>query len=195
MSPTNKSYVSIQLPLGGHSFSGAELEKIEVDGSTHILAIVDSAKCVVAPRELLNEESLDVHLRAMGVMMERDEVAVCSDEGDIVAVMALNRGCYDMLKAKFAGRVHFTSPLLATPLPEHGSVLHLSGNNLYVRVVNNTLQLMDVVSVESDGDILYTLEQINSVHHIFNMYARAEGDTQRLLKLCKKQFKNLEVCE
>lgn len=195
MNPTNKSYVSIQLPLGGHTFSSSDFSRIDVSDDTEILAIVDTYKCAIVPQEILATQNLDSHLSALGIALSSDEVAICSNEDEMIAVMALNRECYNALVAKFQNRLHFTSPLLTTPLPEQGSVLHLSDKNLYVRVVNNGVQLMDVVSVENDADILYILEQINSIHNIYNMYARVEGDTRRLCKLCKKQFKSIEICE
>ena len=194
MSPTNKSFVSIQLPLGGHSFSSRELEEVKVGNDSHIVALVDTPRCVALPRTLLNGASLEEHLRAGGIALAPNEIAVCNDEQEVAIVAAMSKECYDMLTTKYGDKVSFTSPLIATPLPERGSVLHLSNNSLYVRVVNSGLRFIEAMAVYSDADIIYALEKINSVYDIYNMYARAEGDTKRLLRLCKQQFSNL-VCE
>jgi hypothetical protein len=57
MSPTNKSYVSIQLPLGGHSFSGAELEKIDLEvafaWNENAFASTSAAAVEVVPQGLM----------------------------------------------------------------------------------------------------------------------------------------------
>lgn len=194
MSPTNKSYVSIQLPLGGHSFSSKALDEVKVDDNCRIVAIVDTARCAAVPIALLNGASLEEHLQSAGIAIAPNEVAVCNDEQEVAVVMAMNRECHTTLTAKYGDKISFTSPLLATPLPEQGSVLHLSSKTLYVRVTTNGLKFIDAIEVDGDGDIIYVLEKINSVHNIYNMYARAEGDTQRLIRLCKQQFSNL-VCE
>lgn len=196
MSPTNKSYVSIQLPLGGHSFSSRVLDEATgmENNNSHIVAVVDTARCVAVPRVLLNDASLEEHLSVAGIAIAQNEIAVCNSEQEVAVVMAMNKECHAMLMVKYGDKVSFTSPLLTTPLPEQGTALHLSDKTLYVRVVNNGLRLIEAIEVDGDADIIYALEKINSVHNIYNMYARAEGDTKRLIRLCKQQFSNL-VCE
>jgi hypothetical protein len=195
MSPTNKSYVSIQLPLGGHSFSSNMLGSLSIDNNTTICAVVDTHKCCIVPRELLNSDNIHSHLHNVGIAIENNEIVVCGYDKEMVAVIAMSSECHQALTAKYESRICFTTPLLTTPLPEQGSVLRLSNKTLYVRIVNEGLKLMEAIEVNNDADILYALETINSVHGIYNMYARAEGDTKRLTKLCKKLFNNLEICE
>ena len=45
------------------------------------------------------------------------------------------------------------------------------------------------MSVVSDADILFYLESVNRVYGIYNMFARALGDVERLRKVCRKSFK------
>jgi hypothetical protein len=153
MSPTNKSYVSIQLPLGGHSFSSKALDEVKVDDNCRIVAIVDTARCAAVPIVLLNGASLEEHLLSAGIAIAPNEVAVCNDEQEVAVVMAMNRECHTTLIAKYGDKISFTSPLLATPLPEQGSVLHLSSNTLCVRVTTNGLKFIDAIEVDGDGDI------------------------------------------
>lgn len=194
MSPTNKSYVSIQLPLGGHSFSSNSLRGINAGKHSDIHAIVDTAKCAVVPVEYFDSHNAEGMLRATGVIVDGDEVVVHSQHDTMVAIMAMSRACYDMLTKEYGEQITFTTPLLTSPMPEHGSVIHLGTNAIYVRVANDGLRLIEAMEVASDADILYMFESINKVYNIYNMYARAEGDTQRLMKLCKRSFKNI-VCE
>lgn len=194
MSPTTQNCVSIQLPLGGHSFSSSALSGIATDNSVSVCAVVDTAKCVVVPREHFAEERAEEILRSSGIAIGGDEVVVSSTEAAMIAVMAMSTKCYAALLEHYGERLCFTSPLLNSPMPEQGSVIHLSSKTLYVRVANDGLRLIEAMTVESDADILYMLESINKVYNIYNMYARAEGDTKRLLTLCKRSFKNI-VCE
>ena len=186
--------MSIQLPLGGHSFSSSALSSIAADNGVSVCAVVDTAKCVVVPREHFAEESAEEILRSSGIAIGGDEVVVSSVQAPMIAVMAMNAKCHAALVDNYGERLCFTSPLLNSPMPEQGSVIHLSTKSLYVRVANGGLRLIEAMTVESDADILYILESINKVYNIYNMYARAEGDTKRLLTLCKRSFKNI-VCE
>lgn len=195
MSPTNKSYVSIQLPLGGHSFSGRELDKVVVGGDALLRVVVDTPRCTVVPRELFDVEHPEKHLSAVGMSPCGNERVVCSVEGDMVAVIAVSDECHDMLMDRFGSRVLFTTPLFATPLPEQGTVLYLGSKTLYVRVVDGGPRLVETIEVDGDGDIIYALESIHRLYDIYNMYARAEGDVKRLMRLCKGLFRSIELCE
>ena len=195
MSPTSKSYVSIQLPLGGHSFSGAELEKIAPAESCNVVAILPTAKCVAVPQEVFKGEECEAYLAASGITLDSNECAVHSNTSHpVVAVMAIDKACHKLLTERYGKQISYTTPLLITPMPEQGSVLHLAEGVLYIRVANEGLRLAEVVAAANDGDILYFLEHTHRVFNIYNMYARAEGDTQRLMSICKKLFTNI-VCE
>ena len=43
--------------------------------------------------------------------------------------------------------------------------------------------------MKNDADILFYMESVNRVYDIYNMYARAIGDVERLNKVCRKCFK------
>ncbi len=195
MSPTSKSCVSIQLPLGGHSFSSTDLRKIGVAEDDHIMATLHTAKCVAVPAEEFHKESAEAYLAMSAIAVDGNECVVHSDTSHpIVAVMAINAECHKLLSESFGNRLHYTTPLLLTPTPDEGTVLHLSEGVLYIRVAHEGLRLAEVVTVGNDADILYYLERTHRVLGIYNMYARAEGDTQRLMRICKKLFTKI-VCE
>lgn len=195
MNPTSKSYVSIQLPLGGHSFSRANLEKIDKTKGSSVVATLPTAKCVAVPAEVFNKEEAHSYLQASGITVASDECVVYSNTSEsVVAVMAINAECHKLLSSKYGDSLSYTTPLLNSPTLEQGTVLHLSQGVLYIRVANEGLRLAEVVEVATDGDILYYLENIHRVFNIYNMYARAEGETQRLMTICKKLFTKI-VCE
>ena len=194
MKPTTSNCVSIQLPLGGHSFSSARLGDIVVDNGQEVRIIVDTAKCALIPQQHFSVADVVEIARASGITVSSDEIVVCSPDAPIIAVMAINASCHATLIERYGNRISFTTPLLNSPMPDHGSVIHLSASTLYVRVANEGLKFAEAIGVDGDADILYMLENINKVYNIYNMYARAEGDTKRLLALCKRSFSNL-VCE
>lgn len=195
MSPTTNNCVSIQLPLGGHSFSRVNIEGISLSNDSTLMATLHTAKCVAVPAELFHEKDAESYLAMSAIAIDKEECVVCSDKSHpVVAVMAVNRECHKLLSESYGNRLHYTTPLLLTPAPEQGSVLHLAEGVLYIRVVDEGLRLAEVVEVSSDADILYYLESIHRVLNIYNMYARAEGDTKRLMRICKKLFTKI-VCE
>lgn len=195
MNPTSKSYVSIQLPLGGHSFSGATLEKIAPTEGCGVVAILPTAKCVAVPQEVFNAEEGESYLAASGIALGNNECVVHSNTSQpVVAVMAIDSKCHKLLSESYGKHLSYTTPLLLTTAPEQGTVLHLDKGVLYIRVANDGLRLAEVVEVANDADILYILEQTHRVFNIYNMYARAEGETQRLMSICKKLFTTI-VCE
>jgi hypothetical protein len=65
---------------------------------------------------------------------------------------------------------------------------------LYVRIFNGGMLFGEAMRVENDADILFFFEQINKVYNIYNMHVRARGDKERLAKLTKHLFTNIE-CE
>ena len=195
MSTTPKSYVSIQLPLGGHSFSRADLDKIVADAESHMVATLHTAKCVAVPAEVFRKEDCASYLASSAIAVESNECVVYSNtEQPIVAVMVVNKECHELLSTSYGTRLHYTTPLLLTPAPEQGTVLHLNAGVLYIRVVNDGLRLAEVIQVTNDADILYYLERTHRAFNIYNMYARAEGETQRLMSIGKKIFTKI-VCE
>lgn len=182
--------VSIRLESGGHTFSPAQCP--ETEGAVEV--VVSTFKTTLVPAELFVEEDARHILTAVGCAPAMNERVVSSaPQGGIVAVMAIDAACYDALTARYGERLCFTSPLMADNDMKRGVAMHLDKDVLYVRVYDDTLRFAEAMEMSSDGDMLYCLESINRVYDIYNMYARATGDTARLKRVAGRSFKNLEI--
>lgn len=181
--------VSIRIESGGHSFSA---EAVRVDDNAHVEAVVSTPKTALVPAELFAAADAEAHLAAVGVVPEADEQVVCSGVVDgTVAVMAIASECAETLRLRYGSRLSFLSPLQEEETIAKGSHIRLDGDVLYVRVYNDGMRLAEALEVASDADVLYYLESIHRVYDIYNMYARAWGDVERLKRVAGRCFKNL----
>lgn len=188
---TNKSLnkVSIRLASGGHSFSPAAL-CVEGDGIVEV--VISTPKTTLVPAELFVAEDPCSHLAAVGIAPVSNEQVVHSGVVDgIVAVMAINGECVELLRTNYGSRLSFVSPLLEDAAPEHGALIRLDTDVLYVRIYDGGLRFAEAMEVTADADLQYYLESIQRVYDIYNMYARAMGDTERLKRIAGRCFKNL----
>ncbi len=193
MTQSTSNSVSIRLKSGGHSFSTTELDVVR--GATLPVEVVTlTAKSTLVPVEFFDAEHAADYLAEVGMAPSINEVAVSTVPcNGIVAVMAINRHCYDELKASAPAGITFTTPLLDNETMSEGSILHLEHETLYVRIYSNGLRFAEAMECKNDADVLYYLASINEVYNIYNTRARAKGDTARLQRLCKKVFR--ELCE
>lgn len=185
--------MSIRLKSGGHSFSTAELDAIRE--STHsVNVVVLTAKTTIVPAELFDSTHIADYLAEVGLTPSISEIAVSTlPHNGMVAIIAMNRYCYDELIQVVAAGVTFSTPLLDNETIAVGCIIHLEEDVLYVRVYNHGLRFAEAMRCKTDADILYYLASINEAYSVYNMYARATGDVKRLQRLCKKIFK--ELCE
>ncbi len=184
----------------GHSLSNeaAGAAKSAAKGvatqSACVEVLLSTPKSVLLPVEQLGKLTPYQYLSLSALTPSPSESVVLSRETDgMVALMAIDTPLLEELNGNYS-KVVFNSPLLSTPMPNVGSVISLYGSTLYMRVANDGLRLAEVKEVSCDADILYYLSAIDRVYNIYNMYARAEGDTSRLQRVCKRLFKKL-VCE
>ena len=190
----NTTKVSIRLMSGGHSFSPTEIEGMAKEGSA-LMAELITAKITLVPEVMFDPERIVEYLAFVGIAPAHDEVAVYSPAvDDKVAVMAMAKSCYEKLVAEFGKNITFSSPLIQGHAPKQGALLDLVEDVLYVRIFNGGMLFGEAVRVENDADILFMFEQINKVYNIYNMHVRARGDKERLAKLTKHLFTNIE-CE
>ncbi|MBQ3248158.1 MAG: DUF3822 family protein [Alistipes sp.] len=181
--------VSIRLESDGHTFSP---ECAAASGAVEV--VVSTVKTALVPAELFVEDDARAALAAVGFAPTTSERVVYSAAvSGVVAVMAMDVACYDALVERYGQSLCFSSPLLERVDIKRGVHLKLDRELLYVRVYDDVMLFAEVVEVKSDGDILYYLESIHRVYDIYNMYARATGDTGRLKRLCGRSFKNLET--
>ena len=192
MTQTSLNNVSIRLLSGGHSFSLAELKAAVEASKGGVEVVVLTSKTTLVPAEFFDSSYAAVYLNEVGLAPAVGECVVWSKPvGGIVAVMAINKQCYDALHGV---DVEYTTPLLAECSVEKGSVLHLEGGLLYVRIYDGGMRFAEVVECTNDADVLYYLSKTDEVYNIYNTLARAYGDTARLQRLCKRLFKEL-ICE
>lgn len=192
MTQTSLNNVSIRLLSGGHSFSLEELNARIAAAQGAVEVVVLTPKTTLVPEEFFAAEHAAIYLNEVGLAPAMGECVVCSKPiGGVVAVMAIDVACFDALQD---AEVVYTTPMLAECVVEEGSVLQLEGGLLYVRIYNGGMRFAEVMECANDADILYYLTKIDEVYNIYNMSARAYGDTVRLQRVTKPLFKEL-ICE
>ena len=173
---------------GGHAFSNNDIETIKNAGCDVVVEVV-TPKTVLRPEEGFVLEEAQRDLEATGHVVAEDEVVVCSASlNGRVAIMAVSKRCARAI-ASLGVNLCYSSPLLLGDDMAEGSHIALYGDVLYVCVYKGGLRFAETIHVENDADLLYYLESINRVYRIYNMYARAIGDRERLNRVCRKCFK------
>ena len=191
---SNTNTVSIRLMSGGHSFSPAEIEAMAKEGGV-LTAELITPKITLVPEVMFDKERVVEYLAFVGLAPAHDEVTVYSPAvDDKVAVMAIAKSCYAKLVTEFGNNIEFSSPLIQGHAPKQGAIIDLVDDVLYVRIFNGGMLFGEAMKVENDADILFYFEQINKVYTIYNMHVRARGDKERLAKLTKNLFTDIE-CE
>lgn len=190
----NTAKVSIRLMSGGHSFSPAEIEAMAKEGGV-LTAELITPKITLVPEVMFDKERVVEYLAFVGLAPAHDEVTVYSPAvDDKVAVMAVAKSCYAKLVTEFGNNIEFSSPLIQGHAPKQGALIDLVDDVLYVRIFNGGMLFGEAMKVENDADMLFYFEQINKVYTIYNMHVRARGDKERLAKLTKNLFTDIE-CE
>ena len=180
--------VSIRLMSGGHAFSNNDIEAIKSVGNGAVVEIV-TEKTVLRPEVGFVLADAEQDLVATGYVVAENEVVVhATMQNGRVAVMAVSAKCVEAIEA-LGIKVCYSSPLLYGDDILEGSQIALYNNVLYVSVFKNGLLFAEAMTVVSDADILFYLESVNRVYGIYNMFARAIGDVERLGKVCRKSFK------
>lgn len=187
--------VSIRLMSGGHSFSREDIDSLARCTNGNAIVEIITPRTTLVPTTMFHAEAIDDYLRMVGRGHRHDEVVVVSPEvDDRVAIMALDRECHDYLREAFGGNIHFVSPLILSRVPKEGAIIELVGEVMYVRIFNGGMIFGEAIVIPTDADMLYALESINAVYHIYNMRTRVKGDVARFAKCCNDLFTNLE-CE
>lgn len=195
MTQTSLNNVSIRLKSGGHSFSVEAFKAAVANTERPAEVVLLTAKSTLVPAEFFEKAHAATYLADVGLAPSMSECAVYSKPANgIVAVMAISKSCYEAMHELHPAGVICTSPLLPSTEAADGICLHLEENLLYIHICNQGLLFAEVVECLSDADILYYLATIDEVYNIYNMNARAKGDTARIKRVCKRVFKEL-ICE
>ena len=173
--------MSIRLSSGGHAFSQSDLERAEA-AKEGVEVVVVTERVALVPEKFLDEAPLEEHLLAMRIPLSpADRVVRSVPREGIVAVMAVEDSVLRVLEAKNAVPITFTSPLLESIADGDGIT------------IEGVLRFAEAQRVESDADLLYFIECVHRTYDVYNMYARAKGDTQRIECVTKGRFKNLKT--
>ena len=195
MTHTSLNSVSIRLKSGGHSFSAEAFKAAIADTERPAEVVLLTAKSTLVPAEFFEKAHAAAYLADVGIAPSMSECAVYSKPSNgIVAVMAISKSCYEAIHEIHPAGVICTSPLLPGSEVADGVSLHLEDDLLYIHIYNGGLLFAEVVECLSDTDILYYLAAIDEAYNIYNMNARAKGDTARIKRVCKRVFKEL-ICE
>lgn len=190
--------VSIQLPLGGHSFSVGELgsdcagDKVET-----LLCNVLTPRTTLVPRECFDAACAEHYLRVAGLPCRADETAVTSDPtAQIIAVMAVSSQCLTSLRQTFGQKLQFTSPLCGNQNFSEPTVwLHRAGDIIYIKVYKPVLRLAEAVEISSESDVLQLLHDLGGVYGIASCTILCSGDgCDRLRRRLAKYYPSVR-CE
>ena len=180
--------VSIRLMSGGHAFSNQDIDAVKSAGNGAVVEFV-TTKTVLRPADGFNPANAAEDLVATGYAVADNETVVYSASVDgRVAVMAVSAACVEAIEA-LGIKVGYTAPLLLGGDIDEGSYIALYDDVLYVRVYKAGLRFAEAMTVVGDADMLFYLESLNRVYGIYDMYARATGDVERLNRVCRKLFK------
>lgn len=189
--------VSIQLVLDGHSFSPDRLPR-EIAAGTSVEIELLTARTTLVPAELFDADSATALLAAAGIAVAAGEQPVWSTtEGEIVALMVIDRESLRTLRARFGERLHFTTPLLAAPASQTDGptveMLH-THDILYIKVYDAALQLAEAVPVATESELLYLCERLHAEFPTERYTLRLAGTMdKRWRSLLRARFKQV-VC-
>ncbi len=200
-SPESQNRVSIQLTLGGHSFSAdalrASAEKFVQAGEKALVGVeVLTEKTLLVPREEFAAESAGAYLRVSGRGCSVGETPVWSDPAlPVVAVMAADADAVGMLREKLGRRLRFHTPLLSEPaLPDRAVWFCSRRGILYIKVYDPGLQFAEVVSCTGDEDLRFLLERLAAVFPLQDFTACvSEEERSGYGKVIERYFKKT-VC-
>ena len=182
--------VSIQVKLGGRSFSAEDISVAE--GAEPIEFVIDTPRVTLAPREEVSLDNAAALLSLTGKACHSNEQSVCSElQNDIVAIIAIDSKALESIVAKWSSRASFSSPLLDM---RHSDELCLtidaSEQVCYMRLFDSGLQRVEANVATTAEDILYYAKQWLGERDI-PIYIK-NGTAQA--KLLRKYFKRV-VCE
>ena len=202
----NDNVVSIQLPLGGHSFSAEQVTaslgtaaggSIDKARTAKVVCTVLTPRTTLVPRECFDAASAEQYLRIAGLPRRSDETVVTSDRSaQIVAVMAVSSDCVSKLNGLFGDMVEFTSPLCGSQNYSEPTVwLHRAGDLIYIKVYRPVLRMAEAVEISSEADVMQLLHDLEPSLDVSHCTVVCSGDgSERLRKRLAKYYMNVK-CE
>ena len=187
---SNNKKVSIQVKLGGRSFSADKI--VVAEDIEQVEFIIDTPRVTLAPREEVSLNTASELLRIVGKPCRNNEQSVCSElQADIVAVMAIDAYALQTIIEKWGGRAIFTSPLLDMRHSEEECLtIDATEKVCYLRLFSSGLQLAEAFDATTPEDVLYLATKWlgNSTTPI---YIKGNQECAKLLRKYHKQV----ICE
>ena len=187
---SNNNKVSIQVKLGGRSFSA---DKIAVaEGAEQVEFVIDTPRVVLAPREEVSLDTASKLLRIVGKPCRSNEQSVCSElQADIVAIMAIDAEALASIVEKWGSRASFTSPLLDMRHSEEACLtVDATDKVCYMRLFDGGLQRAKAFDATTPEDVLYLVNEWLGSNNI-PIYIKGSNETAKLLRKYYKQV----ICE
>lgn len=187
--------VSIQLPLGGHSFSKEDISADVLGGTLPVEIILPSRQTMLVPEQEFDSVVAGVLLYAAGMPCREGQCCVHTGPlGGMVGIMAVDGSLHETLREIFGERMYYTTPLLSASPLARGLVLQRIDDLLFVRIYDDGLQMAEVMTAANEADVVYLLSAIDREYHIYNTECRIVGKSDSLLEICRTIFKHVS-CE
>lgn len=194
---SNVNTVSIQLKLGGHSFSLDMIPANAYKADAVEISVV-TEKCVLVPASLFEPSSAEKYLSINGLACNNDESVVSSNETDgIIAVMALSKATVQTIKDALSDKVVFTSPLLAKHEGRRKDlyIYVCSGVACFNLYRDGKMRFAEAVRICNTDDILYYTTRLSEEFDLSDYSIHVSGDAAKsTCQLLKHYFKKVQ-CE
>ena len=190
--------LSIQLQLGGHSFSQALLPREAVMSNEVVTFSVLTHKCTLVPKEVFDATDVEKYLAIEGLGCDDDECAICDFTGDdAIVVMAIDKVCLKEICDTLVGRALFVSPL--------SREYHTAEKDIYIYMIDGIayfklydgekLLYAEAAKVVNCHDVVYYIALLGECFDlsVFNAYIEGE-QTVETAKLIRPYFQKVK-CE
>ncbi len=183
--------VSIQVKLGGHSFSADKI--VVAEDVERVEFIIDTPRVTLAPREEIALDTASELLRLVGKPCRINEQSVCSElQSDIVAVMAIDNQALNAIIERWGSRASFSSPLLDMRHSEENCLtIDVADKVSYLRLFNNGLQRAEAFDATTPEDTLYLVNEWLGNDKTTPIYIKGGKECAKLLRKYYKQV----ICE
>ena len=183
--------MSIQVKLGGHSFSADKI--VVAEDVERVEFIIDTPRVTLAPCEEIALDTASELLRLVGKPCRINEQSVCSElQSDIVAVMAIDNQALNAIIERWGSRASFSSPLLDMRHSEENCLtIDVADKVSYLRLFNNGLQRAEAFDATTPEDTLYLVNEWLGNDKTTPIYIKGGKECAKLLRKYYKQV----ICE
>ena len=187
---SNNKKVSIQVKLGGRSFSADNF--VVAEDVEQVECIIDTPRVMLAPREEVSLDTAAELLRAIGKPCRSNEQSVCSElQSDIVAVIAIDGKALSAIVERWGSRASFTSPLLDMRHSEEECLtIDATDKVCYLRLFRSGLQRAEAFDATTPEDVLYLVTEWLD-NNTTPIYIKSSAE---VVKLLRKYYKRV-ICE